>query len=160
MAAQNGKKTMWAGILGSLAVAITAWIPNLAGWIDSVSAKNNAQAAALLAAENKVDNDDAHEDLRAEYQSGLRECATKAELTEAVEKLDKELQKRNRRYEPVAAQLQLETTRADSMDPSATRPPKPSPPSAKRRSPKGKAERIQRLLEAKGIDVSQQKAAH
>ena len=144
----NGRKTVWAGILGSLAVAITAWVPNLAGWIDSVAAKNNAQAAALLAAENQVDNADEHREMRSLFQEGLDQCVSKEELRTALQQVEDQISKRHRNYEPVARSLEEMPPAGSSVVEQVKRKLRPPDPP----SPRGtKAERVQEILQQKGL---------
>lgn len=131
MVAERNGRSIWVGVLGALAAGLTAWIPNVAGWIDSQAARSNAQAAALLAAESKVDNDDEHETFRTE----IGRCATREELMQAIEQMEAQIGLRLRTYQPISGQLQLDEEDAgELMGP-----------------PQQRQQRVMQLLQQKGV---------
>ena len=126
-------RRIWIGVATALAAGLTAWIPNVSGWIDSAAALNHAQASALLAARSQVDVQDQFDELRAECVTTEKMQELLVEFGEWQEHVEAELKRRRRAYTPAVSTLVL---------------PDPPAPAVKK---KPRDERVQEVLEKAGF---------
>lgn len=128
---------------GALAAALTAWIPNVASFIDAKTDKLKQEALATKVIQEKVSNESAYESLaevinqHSDRLKGLAQCeADLNALKEWKKGVDEKLRQRLNVHVPV----ELKLTRVNSEDKEETPKVSPTRPQANRSDPE-----VQRL---------------